>query len=167
MTLHTLARIFSIYLLTPWKRSVRDYRWREEKISAILTPTVHPNTHISACRSLLSPLSSFPSHSVHPFLLSFISCSPAIPVSFLCSPCQTLAKQLLALLSFQQSTNLGPTDQNLRLCPDSIISLISNNSQGRRFPSLPRWSCNSFMMVTGCFHNIQPKSSWQINKSVN
>lgn len=74
---------------------------------------------------------------------------------------------------FSKEQTWGPKNQNqwgttdLSLCPDSIISLISNNSQGRRFPGLPRWSCNSFMMVTGCFHNIQPKSSWQINKSVN
>lgn len=137
--------------------------------------TYCPSQHPPQCHVGLSSLPKpFSTQSGPPPLPTSISYSPAIPVPFLCTPCRLQPSCSLLFSLFSEAQTGGAykpkaTGNNRpgALSWQSIIYLIGNNSQGRRFPSLPRWSCNSFMMITGYFLNIQPKSSWQISKSVN
>jgi len=129
VTQYTLVINFSIYLLAPGKRTREDYSWWGGKISGFFTPTAHPQTHLNALcvfplsHYLFSTQSSpFPPPTSTP-------ASPATPVPFLCTPCQTPGQAAPSSL-FSKAQTQGPTNQKQRattdlgLCPDRASSSI-------------------------------------------
>lgn len=127
-----------------------EISWRKERSLHSSHLQSIPTLISVPCGSLLSPIISFPSHSVHPFLNTFISCHPSplplltLPDSGQAAPCSSPCSAKHKPGDLQTKTNGQQQTWGSVL---TASSLIGNNSQGRRFPGLPRWSCNSFMMV--------------------